>query len=90
MPKEFIPPHNEEAEQSVLGAILINKDSIGLVSDKIKPSDFYINDNGKIYEAMLTLFEHGKPIDILTVAKTLKKDKGEKISASYYSATTFN
>ncbi len=70
------PPHNEEAEQSILGAILIDKDSIGLVLERIKPSDFYNPINGKIYEAMALLFEEGKPIDILTLGKKLKKIKG--------------
>ena len=78
-----VPPHNEEAEQSVLGAILINKDSIGLVSEKIKPKDFYIDTNAKIFEAMLSLYEQGKPIDILTLTKTLKKQKADKVEASY-------
>ena len=55
MPSVKIPPHNLEAEQSVLGAILINKDSIGLIAEKIKPKDFYDGANGKIFESMMTL-----------------------------------
>lgn len=78
-----IPPHNEEAEQSVLGAILINKDSIGLVSERIKPLDFYNDINGKIFEAMLLLHDEGKPIDILTLTKKLKKQKADKLEPSY-------
>lgn len=76
------PPHNEEAEQSVLGAIMLNKDAIGLIADNLKPNDFYDNNNGKIYEAMLELFELGNPIDILTLSKTLKKNKSN-IETSY-------
>ncbi|MEK9176066.1 MAG: replicative DNA helicase, partial [Patescibacteria group bacterium] len=78
-----VPPHNEEAEQSILGAILINKESIGLVAEKIKPGDFYFDNNGKIFEAMMSLYEDGKPIDILTLTKTLKKQKNDKIETSY-------
>ena len=79
-----IPPHDEESEQSVLGAILLSKEAISLVSEKIKPEDFYDNQNGLIYDAMLSLYELGKPIDILTVTNTLKKkDKGSNIKASY-------
>lgn len=78
-----VPPNNEEAEQSVLGAILLSKDAIGLVSDLIKPADFYDSNNGKIFEAMLSLFELGKPIDILTLTKALKKDKSNKVDPSY-------
>lgn len=76
------PPHNEEAEQSVLGAILLSKEAISLVADLIKPEDFYDNSNGKIYQAMLELFELGKPIDILTLSKTLKKNKAN-VEPSY-------
>jgi replicative DNA helicase len=77
-----VPPHNEEAEQSVLGAILISKDSIGLISEKLKPKDFYDDTHGKIFEAMLSLHEHAKPIDLLTLTKELKSIKA-KVDASY-------
>jgi replicative DNA helicase len=83
MPSTKAPPHNEEAEQSVLGAILISKDSIGLVSEKIRPEDFYNPANGKIFEAMMSLYEENKPIDILTLTKALKKQKVNNIEASY-------
>lgn len=80
------PPHNEEAEQSVLGAILIDKDAIGLVSEIIHPEDFYNDLNGIIYDAMLSLYEERKPIDILTLAQKLKKIKsGDKVESSYIS-----
>lgn len=78
-----IPPHNEEAEQSVLGAVLLSKEAISLVAEKIHPEDFYDGNNGKIFEAMLSLFEGGKPIDILTLSKALKKDKSNKVDTSY-------
>lgn len=77
------PPHSEEAELSVLGAILINKDSIGLISQKISPKDFYDEIHSKIFEAMLSLYEEGRPIDMLTLTKRLKKLKYDKVDASY-------
>jgi len=80
-----IPPHNEEAEQSVLGAILLSKEAISLVSDKLKAEDFYDGNNAKIFDAMLSLYEQGKPIDILTLTKALKKDNSNKIDTSYLS-----
>lgn len=83
MPSIKVPPHNEEAEQSVLGAILINKDSIGLISEKIEPKDFYSELNAMVFEAMASLYEEGKPIDILTLSKRLKKQKADKVEASY-------
>lgn len=79
-----VPPHNEEAEQSVLGAILIDPNAISLVAQLIAPSDFYNQLNGVIFSAMLKLFEAGKPIDILTLSSRLKKEKTfDKIGSSY-------
>ncbi len=69
------PPHDEEAEQSVLGAILIDKDAIATVSSIIAPSDFYNPINAVIFGAMLSLYEQRKPIDILTLRTALKKDR---------------
>lgn len=68
-------PHNDDAEQSVLGAILIDKDAINVVSELLKSSDFYNANNGIIYEAMLSLYEQRKPIDLLTLTTILKKRK---------------
>jgi replicative DNA helicase len=73
-----VPPNNEEAEQSVLGAILIDKDAIATVSSIITPNDFYNPVNGMIFEAMLSLYEKGKPIDILTLRNAIKKGKNIK------------
>ncbi len=79
-----VPPQNIEAEQSVLGAILIDKNAIASVATLITPNDFYDKINGLIFECMLTLYEQGKPIDLLTVKSSLKKYKGkEKIDSSY-------
>lgn len=79
-----VPPHNLEIEQNVLGAILIDKDAIGTISQILKHEDFYDNTNGMVYLAMLTLYEEGKPIDILTVSAQIKKDKNEsKVESSY-------
>lgn len=77
-------PHNDEAEQSVLGAILIDKEAINLVSALLSSNHFYNDLNGIIFSAMLALSENRKPIDLLTLAAELKKYKdGEKISSSY-------
>lgn len=77
-------PHNDEAEQSVLGAILIDKDAINLISGSLRPDHFYSPNNGLIYNVMLTLSESGQPIDLLTVTTALKKHKEHKhIDSSY-------
>lgn len=79
-----VPPHDEEIEKSVLGAILIDKNSVGIVSQILKPEDFYSDINGMVFSAMLSLYEERKPIDILTVNSQLKKDKNDdKIDSSY-------
>ncbi|OGH23863.1 MAG: replicative DNA helicase [Candidatus Levybacteria bacterium RIFCSPHIGHO2_01_FULL_42_15] len=81
-----VPPHNEDAEQSVLGAILIDKDAISSTSLTLFPSDFYHDVNGLIFEAMLTLYEERKPIDMVTLTSFLKKKKKyEKVPLSYIS-----
>src|SRR3989344_3202027 len=79
-----VPPHNEEAEQSVLGAILIDKDAISIASEIIKPSDFYNEINGIIFNSMLSLYEARKPIDILTLNSQLKKNKIKDLFDSSY------
>ncbi len=79
-----IPPHDEEIERSVLGAILIDKDAIGTISQILKPEDFYNDINGMVYSAMLSLYEESKPVDILTVNSQIKKEKHDgKIESSY-------
>ncbi len=81
-----VSPHNEEAEQSVLGAILIDKDAISLVSEMISPKDFYSDINGIIFDAMLSLYEDRKPIDAITLNRELKQIKGgDKVESSYLS-----
>lgn len=70
-----IPPHNAEAEQSVLGAIMIDPKSIDMVSDVIRPEDFYENKHGDIFEAMLELYVKREPIDLLSLSNKLKERK---------------
>ncbi len=70
-----IPPHSVEAETSVLGAMLLDKDSIISVAEFLDPMDFYDDRHRKIYESMVSLYEDRVPIDILTVSEKLKKKK---------------
>lgn len=80
-----IPPHNEEAEQSVLGALLIDKDAITMVASFLRPEHFYNDAHQKIYETMLSLYETSKPIDLVTLTTLLKKKKThEKIGGTSY------
>ncbi|MCJ7739729.1 replicative DNA helicase [Candidatus Microgenomates bacterium] len=85
MTEARIPPHDEQAEASVLGAILINKDAIADVIEFIKPDFFYKDSHSRIYEAMTALFEKHEPIDIVTVTAQLKKmGKYKEIGGATY------
>jgi replicative DNA helicase len=69
------PPHNLEAEQSVLGAILLSDRSLYalVIEEGLKPEDFYRARHGTIYEAMLALYNESEPVDPLTVIDRLKQ-----------------
>ena len=61
-----IPPQNLEAESSILGCLMIDKDAIFKTADILRPEDFYKDSHGLIYAAMRDLYIHHEPIDILT------------------------
>ena len=71
-----VPPHNLEAERSVLGAVMIEKNAIVKVADFLMPEDFYYDTHATIYSAILDLFAKRSPIDLLTVGSWLK-DNGK-------------
>ncbi|MDP3725140.1 MAG: replicative DNA helicase [Nanoarchaeota archaeon] len=71
-----LPPQDIEAESSVLGALLLDKDAIIKIADLLSPHDFYAPGHQKIYKVILELFETGRPIDALTLQARLK-EKGE-------------
>lgn len=85
MAETRISPHNDDAEKSILGSLLIDKDAIATVSSMLLPIHFYNDLHGKIYEAMLDLYEDRKPIDLVTLTTKLKKAKVyDKIGGSAY------
>ena len=69
-----LPPQSIEAEQSVLGSVLIDRDAIIEVAEFLRPDDFYRPSNGTIFSAMLELFERREPVDIVTVAEVLERN----------------
>lgn len=76
MPEEKrIPPQNIEAEQSVLGSLMLDKDAILKIVDFLQVKDFYRDTHQKIYKSMVELFERREPIDILSVTNKLKGSK---------------
>ncbi len=68
-----LPPQNIEAEQRVLGALLLDVGMVAPVMEVLRPEHFYRMSHRVIYEAMLELFDHAEPIDILTLVDALKK-----------------
>lgn len=68
-----IPPHSVEAEQSILGAMILDKEAINTAVEIIKPEDFYKEANGEIYEAILVLFNKNEPVDLITLSEELKR-----------------
>lgn len=78
-------PHNETAEKSVLGALLIDRDAVTLVSEKLHAEHFYNEIHSLVYQAMLSLSEQRKPIDILTITEQIKKiDVNAVVETSYF------
>lgn len=82
-----LPPQNIEAEQSVLGALMLDKNGVIKVADSLRTDDFYRGSHQAIYDAMLDLFEKHEPIDILSVSNRLQ-EKGRLEDVGGYSYLT--
>ena len=75
-------PHSVEAEQSVIGSMLMDKDAIIAASEIITASDFYQQQYGIMFDAMVELFNEGKPVDLVTLQDRLKeKDVPPEVSS---------
>jgi len=86
-----VPPQNIEAEKSVLGALMLNKDAIINVANLIRQGDFYKDDHNLIFEAMIELYEKNEPIDVLSLSNRLEeKGQIEKIGGSSYLTNLVN
>ncbi|MBM3209390.1 replicative DNA helicase, partial [Candidatus Shapirobacteria bacterium] len=68
MLEEKVPPHSDQAEESILGSCLIDKDAIIAVAEFLSPEHFYNENNGAIFKAILALYEGRSPIDIVTIS----------------------
>lgn len=73
LPMEKMPPQNLEAEQSVLGAMLIDSEAVVKVSEIIRPDDFYRDAHRHVYEAILSLNERNEAVDLITLTEELKQ-----------------
>ncbi|KKR85226.1 MAG: Replicative DNA helicase [Candidatus Azambacteria bacterium GW2011_GWF2_42_22] len=86
-----LPPQDIEAEQSVLGALLIDKDAVIKIADIITAKDFYRRTHEIIFESMMELYAKSEPIDLLTVSSKLKEKKQFKdIGGMSYLTTLVN
>jgi replicative DNA helicase len=86
-----LPPQNIEAERSVLGALMLDKDAIIKVANLIRTGDFYKDDHNMIYDAMIELYEKHEPIDVLSLSNRLEeKGQLDKVGGSSYLATLAN
>ncbi|PJA52761.1 replicative DNA helicase [Candidatus Roizmanbacteria bacterium CG_4_8_14_3_um_filter_36_10] len=86
-----IPPHDIEAEKSVLGAILIDSAAINSVVEFLKPEHFYLSEHKLIFDTMIQLFEKQKPIDLVTIQDELKKQGDlKKIGGKSYLSDLIN
>ncbi|MAR64788.1 MAG: replicative DNA helicase [Flammeovirgaceae bacterium] len=80
-----LPPQALDLEESVLGALMLEKDALTDVIDILKPENFYKDANKEIYKSIIDLFNESEPVDLLTVTSQLKKNgKLEYVGGSYY------
>jgi len=80
-----IPPQNLEAEQSLLGSLLIDKEAMIRVADKVQPEDFYSESNRLIFDTMIDLYDRHDPIDVLALGNRLEeKGKLQQVGGRAY------
>ncbi len=80
-----VPPQNIDAEKSLLGAVLIDEETLADVSEHVKPKDFYDKRHATIFAGMTRLYERHKPVDLLTLSDELKKkDELDIVGGSAY------
>eukprot|EP01132_Coremiostelium_polycephalum_P002941 gene2941-3667_t len=88
LPQAKMPPQAIELEQSILGALMLEKDSLTEVIDILKPNSFYEEAHQEIYKAIIELFNNSAPVDLRTVVNQLRKSgKLEAVGGSYYLAS---
>jgi replicative DNA helicase len=86
-----LPPQNIEAEQSVLGAVLLDNEAIATAIEHLTSNDFYRDSHRKIFIAMLDLYEKNEPIDLITLTEQLnRKEQLEEIGGASYLSSIVN
>jgi replicative DNA helicase len=85
VPAGKVPPQNIDAEKSLLGAVLIDEETLADISEHVTTKDFYDKRHKTVYGAMMRLYERHKPVDLLTLTDELKKkDELDIIGGSAY------
>ncbi|MDB5162293.1 MAG: Replicative helicase [Candidatus Saccharibacteria bacterium] len=85
VPAGKIPPQNLDAEMSLLGAVLIDEETLADITEHVKAHDFYDKRHAIVYDAMMRLYEKRRPVDLLTLTEELKrKNEIETIGGSAY------
>ncbi|MCC6134724.1 MAG: replicative DNA helicase [Candidatus Contendobacter sp.] len=77
------PPHSQEAEQAVLGGLMVDNATWDLVADRLDENDFYRNDHRLIFRAIRRLAEQTKPLDLVTVAEWLEANNGLETAGGF-------
>ncbi len=86
-----IPPHNIEAEQSVLGSMIMDHDAVITASERLRSDDFYRPDHAQIFAAIMELYTTGNPIDLVTIQdKLIQKGVFEQVGGLSYLADLAN
>ncbi len=86
-----VPPQALELEEAVLGALMLGRDALPIVMDILRPESFYHEAHQIIYRAIIRLFEHSHPVDLLTVAEELRKSgELERVGGAYRLAELTN
>jgi replicative DNA helicase len=85
VPAGKVPPQNIDAEKSLLGAVLIDEETLADISEHVTAKDFYDKRHARVYDGMMRLYERHKPVDLLTLTDELKKkDELDMIGGSAY------
>ncbi len=70
---ERVPPHNLDAEESVLGSMMLSSEAIADVVEVVRPDDFYRSANGKIFDTLRSIYARGDPVDAITAVEELRR-----------------
>ena len=87
-----VPPHSVEAEQSLLGGLLLDNQAFDKIADLVTAEDFYRDDHRRIYRHLAKLIEHAKPADVVTVAESIEasEDKDRTGGPAYLGSLAQN